>query len=85
MAIALWNRLVFTSSMEKVLGSPLLLVQDIVAGPPDVRLLGTVKSTAKTKGRKKRMTLKAGRIMSEGEEYKNYRNVGKWKRKVKRA
>ena len=61
MAIALWNWLVFTSSMEKVPGSLALLVQEIVASPPDVRLLGIENSMAKTKGRKKRMTLDSGR------------------------
>jgi len=68
MAIALWNRVGFTSSTEKVSGSLASLVQEIVAGPPDVRLLGTEKLMAKTKGRKKRIILKAGRIMCEGEE-----------------
>jgi len=74
MAIALWNRLVLTSSMEKTPGSLSLLVQEIVHGPADVRLLGTEKSMAKAKGRKKRI-LRARRIMCEREEYKSYRKV----------
>lgn len=60
MAIALWNRLVFTSSMEKTSGSLSLLVQEIVHGPADVRLLGTEKSMAKARGRKKIITLFSG-------------------------
>jgi len=71
MAIALWNWTGFTSSMEKVSGSLSVLVQEIVADPPDVRLLGTEKSMAKAKGRKKRIVLKAGRIVYERVEYKN--------------
>lgn len=54
--------------MEKTLGSVSVLDQEIVAGPPDVRLLGTWKVMAETKGRKKRKILKA-RIMCEEGEY----------------
>jgi len=49
----LWNT-VFTSSMEKVSGSPALLVQVSVVGAPEVTLLGTVKVMAETKGKKKK-------------------------------
>lgn len=57
-AIALLNSVGFTSSKEKTVGSVLVLVQVIVAGPPEVRLPGMPpKVKAETKGRKKIMML----------------------------
>jgi hypothetical protein len=64
MANALLNA-TFISSREKVAGSLESLVQVNVAGPPEVRLLGMVpKVMAETNGRKK-MILKAERIVCE--------------------
>jgi len=48
--------------MEKTSGSASLLDQEIVAGPPDVRLLGTWKVMAETKGRKKKIILASARL-----------------------
>lgn len=71
MAIALWNWLGFTSSMEKVPGSVLLLVQEIVDVPPDVILPGSEKLMAKTKGRK-RIILRSGRLGSTIQMERSY-------------
>ena len=68
-AIALLNSVGFTSSMEKTVGSVSVLVQVIVAGPPEVRLLGIAeKVKAETKGRKKIMML-AKREVSKKEVF----------------
>jgi len=69
MAIALLNRVGFTSSREKVEGSVLVLDQGIVTDPPEVALVGTeVKVRAETNGRKKRMTPRIERIVCEWED-----------------
>lgn len=69
-AIALLNSVGFTSSMEKTVGSVSVLVQVIVAGPPEVRLLGMEeKVKAETRGRKKIMML-AKREVSKKEVFR---------------
>lgn len=52
MANELWKMSTLTSSNENVDGSPDAVVQEMVAGPPLVRLVGVLIVNALTKGRR---------------------------------
>lgn len=64
MANELWNTSAFTSSSEKVGGSPAAVVQVMCAGPPEVRLVGVSIVSAVTKGMRKARVLSLKNIVA---------------------
>lgn len=62
MANELWKMSVLTSSSVHTDGSPADVVQEIVAGPPLVRLVGVVILKALTRGRRTARALRYAKV-----------------------